>query len=176
MVLISGPARSGKSTFAGHVGQLFGGVRVSFGDAVRRRALALGLASDRSSLQQIGERWVADDPAGLCDEVIASVAEQPRLVVDGVRHMEIYQLLQMRAEGRRVVLVFIETASSIRRIRLGKGGVDDAAAANAIMAHSTESELPSIRRVADLIVDGSEDPAEALSDLRAALGSPPRSE
>jgi cytidylate kinase len=170
MILIAGPARSGKSTFAGHVVQLFGGVRVSFGDAVRQRALALGLPSDRSSLQQIGERWVADDPAGLCDEVMTSVAEHPRIVVDGVRHMEIYQLLQMRAEGRQVVLVFIETAFSIRLIRLGKDGVEDAVS-NAIMTHSTESDLPSIRRVADLIVDGSEDPARALSDLSTALDS-----
>ena len=169
MVLIAGPMRSGKSTFAHHVVGQFGGVRVSFGGAIRRRALALGRTAGRTSLQQVGEQWVANDPAGLCDDVMAPVAGRPQVVVDGVRHMHVYNLLKARAKNRRVMLVFVDTDPDIRRVRLRADEADDATV-NAIMAHSTESELPFLRDVADLVIDGAGNAAWALSALAAMLG------
>jgi hypothetical protein len=106
---------------------------------------------------------------------MAPLAEQPRIVIDGVRHIVIHRLLRMRAVDRRTVLVYIETPSAIRRMRLAEDGTD-IATIDTIMAHSTESELPLIHESADLIVDGFCEAKNALIALEAILDSPQFSE
>ena len=99
MILVAGPMRSGKSTLARRIVERFSGVRVSFGDAVRRRVKALGLPDERSLLQQVGEEWVAHDPGGLCDAVLMPSAGELLVVVDGVRHQRVHGLLRTAVTG-----------------------------------------------------------------------------
>ena len=72
--LIAGLVRSGKSTLASQIVGQFGAVRVGIGDAVRQRTLSLGLPDERSCWQQVEAEWVAEDPGGLCDAVLATAA------------------------------------------------------------------------------------------------------
>lgn len=168
MILVAGPMRSGKSTLSRRIVERFGGERLGFGDAVRRRAQALGLPDERSSLQQVGEEWVARDPEGLCDAVLAPSAGEALVVVDGVRHQHVHGLLRARAQRRRVVLVFVDAEVSVRRDRLALDGISEQAIDRAL-SHSTEKELPLLREAADIVVDGTMDPAQVLVALEALI-------
>jgi dephospho-CoA kinase len=170
MIMIAGPVRAGKSTFAGNIVKRFGGMRVSFGDAVRRRTRALGLPDDRNGWQQVGEEWVTQDPEGLCDAVMTPSAGEALVVVDGVRHRRIYNLLRARAQDQRVLLVFVDADEQTRRSRLALDGIDDGAIEH-ILTHSTEQELPWLRDSADIVIDGTRDASQVLSDLEAWITS-----
>jgi cytidylate kinase len=166
MVLIAGSVRSGKSTLAKRIVERFGGVRVGFGDAVREAAAELGLPANRESWQRVGEEWVARDPSGLCDTALAPAAGQPRVVVDGVRHQYVYDLLRMRAGECRVVLIFVDADIRIRRNRLADDGIRGADL-DRVLAHATEKDLPGLREAADIVADGTGDATQVL----AALGT-----
>lgn len=168
MIMVAGSMRSGKSTLARRIVERFGGVRVGFGDAVRRRAQELGLPRERRLLQQIGEEWVACDPEGLCDAVLASSAGQAMVVVDGVRHQHIHGMLRERAQGRRVILIFVDTGIGVRRDRLAVDGVKGEAI-DTLLNHSTENELPLLREVADIVADGTRDAAQVLAALEGLI-------
>ena len=137
MILVAGPMRSGKSTLGGRIVERFGGVRVGFGDAVRHRAQTLGLPAERRLLQQIGEEWVARDPGGLCDAVLAPSIGEAVVVVDGVRHQQVHSLLRARSQGRRVILVFVDADVSVRRDRLALDGISDEAI-DRVVNHSAD--------------------------------------
>ncbi|MFI0409202.1 AAA family ATPase [Actinomadura sp. 3N508] len=171
MVIVAGSVRSGKSTFARRVVDRSGGVCVGFGDVVRSRAAELGLPAERRSWQHVGEEWVRSDPVGLCEQVLSPVVHAPRIIVDGVRHIEVYALLVRRAQGRKTVLVFVDAEPRIRRRRLLRDAFDQPGL-DEIMAHSTESELPELRGMADLLVDGTGDSTPALSALATLLAEP----
>jgi cytidylate kinase len=127
MILIAGPVRSGKSTLAKRVADRFGGIRVSFGEAVRQRTQITGLPDERSFWQQVGEEWVARDPQGLCDAVLGPAAGNALVVVDGVRHRKVHDLLQANAQRRQVVMVFVDADVSVRHDRLASDGLNDEA-------------------------------------------------
>jgi len=168
MVLVAGPVRSGKSTLAGRIAERFGGMRVGFGDAVRQRTLELGLPAGRTSWQQVGAQWVAEDPEGMCDAVLANAAGQAVVVVDGVRHQHIYELLRTRAGSRRVVLVYVDADIGVRRQRLALDGLGAADIAQ-ILGHSTEAELPGLRDAADMVADGTNGTHQVLADIGARI-------
>jgi cytidylate kinase len=168
MMLIAGPVRSGKSTLARRVAERFGGIRVGFGDAVRKRTQTLGLPDERSFWQQVGEDWVSRDPRGLCDAVLASAAGEALVVVDGLRHRSVHDLLLARAERQRVVLVFVDADVSVRRDRLASDGISGEAMGQ-VLSHSTEAELAWLRDRADIVADGTGDAAQVLLALGALI-------
>lgn len=168
MILVAGSMRSGKSTLARRIVERFGGIRVGFGDAVRRRAHDLAMPIERNFLQQIGEEWVAQDPGGLCDAVLAPSAREAIVVVDGVRHSDVHDLLRARAQGRRVVLIFVDADVHVRRDRLTLDGISDETIERALN-HSTEKELPLLREAADIVVDGTDDTAQVITALAALI-------
>jgi predicted kinase len=168
MILVAGPVRSGKSTLARRIAERFGGIRVGFGDAVRERTRTLGLPDERSFWQQVGEDWVTRDPEGLCDAVLAPTAGQALVVVDGVRHRSVHELLRASAEGRRVVLVFVDADVSVLRDRLAYDGINDEATGR-VLSHSTETELPWLRDRANIVADGTGDSAQVLGALAALI-------
>ncbi len=156
MILIAGPVRSGKSTLAKRIAEQFGGMRVGFGDAIRRRAQALGLPDERTFLQQVGQEWVNKDPGGLCDTVLAPSTGEALVVVDGVRHRQVHSLLRARAQDRHVMTVFVDAEVRVRRDRLALDGISEEAS-DRVLNHSTEKELPWLRGTADILVDGTKD-------------------
>src|SRR5712691_11035449 len=141
MIMVAGQVRSGKSTLARHLAARYDGLRVGFGDVVRQRTSLLGLPGERRFWQQVGEQWVASDPAGLCDEVMAPAEGRSVVIVDGVRHEHVYRMLKARAAGRRPVLIFVDAAMEVCRSRLASDGVTEEVI-DEVLGHSTESELP----------------------------------
>src|SRR5258708_5801997 len=82
----------------------------------------------------------------------------------GVRHRSVHDLLRARAEGRRVVLVFVDAQVSVRRDRLASDGISDEAM-GLVLSHSTETELPWLRDRADIVADGTGDAELVLGAL-----------
>jgi cytidylate kinase len=166
IVGVSGPARSGKSTVAKGVAAATGGDRVSFGDYVRRIAVDRGFPERRQQLQALGQELLDElGPDEFTARVLADTEEAATLVVDGVRHLSVNDVLARRAD--RYLLVFVELDQGVRRSRLEElegdsldlSGVDD---------HSTECEAPALRGLADLVLDGADD--RAWEKVVALLG------
>lgn len=167
MILIAGPVRSGKSTLGRRIAERFDGRLVGFGDAVRQRTRTMELPEERGSWQQVGEDWVARDPEGLCDSVLAPTAGEALVVVDGVRHRSIYCRLRVRAAGG-LVLVFVDADESVRRYRLALDGIGDEAIGQ-VLSHSTEAELPWLRDKADIVADGTRNATHVLIALETLI-------
>lgn len=166
--MISGNMRAGKSTLARQLAKRYGGTRVGFGEAIRQRAAELGLPDGRLSWQQLGEAWVDSDPESLCNTVMASAKGQAVVILDGVRHQRILQILQTKSIGRQSMLIFVDTALEICRTRLDSDGISEEVLEQ-VLTHSTELEMPALRRSASLVVDGARNYAELFIVLDAII-------
>ncbi len=159
VLAFSGAIASGKTSLSTAVAQLLGCPRVSFGEQVRRIAKERGLPASREQLQFLGELLVREQPEDLCLAVLrqADWRAGSSLVIDGVRHAEILQMLRVLVTPCELKLVFIAVDDRTRAARR-PGTCKKPEALSALDAHSTErqvmSELPDI---ADLLVDGTKD-------------------
>lgn len=67
------------------------------------------------------------------------------------------------------VLVFVDTAADVRRRRLLADKLDEQAVEQ-ILDHSTEGELPLLRRAADFVVDGTQGAATMFASFDDLIG------
>lgn len=159
----SGGIASGKSTLSEAVALSLGCPRVSFGGYMRAEARRRGVASDRDTLQAIGEELVARDPDGLCRAVVDQAGWVPggALVVDGIRHVDIAERLARIVKPSEFRLVHVAAGKDTRAARFvaraeGKGDLAT------FDAHSTEKDVRNgLPELADLVADGDQ-PIEAL--------------
>lgn len=154
----SGGIASGKSTLSEAVALSLGCPRVSFGGYMRGEARRRGVATDRDTLQAIGEELVARDPDGLCRAVLGQAGWVPggALVVDGVRHVDIAERLARIVKPSDFRLVYVAAEKDTRSARFvaraeAKGDLA------AFDAHSTEKDVRhGLRERADLVADGNQ--------------------
>lgn len=165
VLAFAGGIASGKSTLSQAVAQSLGCPRVTFGGYVRTEAKRRGVSDDRKTLQRIGEELVAQDAEGVCRAVLAQAAWLPgsALVVDGVRHVNIVDLLRRLVAPSGFRLVHVSASEQARSRRLvSRGG--NKSELRTLDTHSTEKDVPDrLRELADLRVDG-ENPLEAVID------------
>lgn len=166
IVGIAGAIGSGKSELSHALARELDGVRLSFGDFVRREAEARDVEPTRENLQRLGEQLI--DELGAPEFVRRVLTERPPadlLVVDGVRHLAVDEALRKLAE--QYVLVFVAVDDETRRRRLveREGQEVDLAALD---QHSTEREVSSLRERAAAVVDGT-DSATAVERVRELL-------
>jgi cytidylate kinase len=163
-VAIAGLMASGKSAISRAVAAELGWPRVSFGDEIRAVARERGRGGGLPELQAIGAELVAQDPNALCRRVLNSSGWERGmpLIVDGVRHVTVLEMLRGIVAPQPMYLVLVETPVETRRARLRDRGVVDL---DVVMAHSTERDaairLPAL---ADLVVSGDRD-AHETADL-----------
>ena len=95
VVAFSGKVGSGKSSVSAAVAQKLGWARVGFGDYVRKVALTQHLEATRQTLQDLGQHLLDTDARAFCEAVLAQapISSSP-LVIDGVRHEHVLQLLK----------------------------------------------------------------------------------
>lgn len=155
VILLAGAKGAGKTVLAEALSAATSLPRVSFGDAVRAIARSKGMATDTSTLQDLGQSIVEKNPSLLCEQVLAQAAtDGTGLVIDGLRHREVFAALKALCAPRRTFLVFIDIdpAEQVRRIASRDGA--DESAVHRMNLHEVEGQLPEIRKVADLVVDG----------------------
>jgi dephospho-CoA kinase len=174
VVGIIGKIRSGKSSLSQGLSENLNWPYVSFGDEVRRIAKQRGLEPSREVLQEIGQDLVYNSAQEFCKAVLAQAEWQPgeSLVVDGIRHLEVVEILRELVRPSALRLVYLKTADQIRESRLAaeiKGRQD----LESIEHHSTEVQVGTVLpNVADLIVDGASPMNELITEITSWLGQP----
>jgi AbrB family looped-hinge helix DNA binding protein len=153
----AGSAGSGKSTIAGRVASILRWPHTSFGDHVRNIATQRGLAGTRDELQEIGANTIEErGPRGFCEDVIS--ASQWRsgssLIIDGLRHKQIYEALKEILRPIEVIVIFVEADDATRAMRLRGRGEVYADGVRQIDLHRVERQIPELPKLATLVVDG----------------------
>ena len=168
IIAISGAIKSGKTTLSARLAERLGWPRASFGDCVRPVARERGLDESRESLQALGAELVAQNPeAFICRTLAAARLEpDPSVVLEGVRHLEIFEKLRRIAAPATVLLVYVDISISVRASRLG---LDEKAAVSELRRldeHSTEVQVAgTLLSVADLVVDGAKDVDKSVEEI-----------
>jgi cytidylate kinase len=165
IIALAGAPGSGKSTIARLLAAKLDGTVASFGDYVRHLASAAGEGTKRSTLQRIGQGLVESDPEAFAREFLdwASPATGQAMIIDGVRHLVIDQVLRAAADerGRDYFLVLLEAPISERATRRCAGDLD---ALRRLEDHPVEREAATrLPNIADIIVDGSRDPDAVIA-------------
>lgn len=158
-IAFSGAIGSGKSSLSRAVAEELRCARVSFGTQVREEARMRGLDDSRETLQALGESLVREQIESFCKSVLAQASSMPHspLLIDGLRHVEVLELLHELVAPRRLLLIYIEVAQADRSARLARD-------VSTWDTHSTEVQVPSsLQARADLILDGNESPASLCS-------------
>jgi dephospho-CoA kinase len=149
-IAFSGQIGSGKTSLSLAVADALQCPRVSFGLQVREEARHRGLDDSRETLQRLGETLILNHKESFCRSVISQARPNSHapLLIDGVRHIEVLELLRNLLAPRRLVLVHIALDQEVRSTRL-------AGDASAWDSHSTELQVPiALQAHADLILDG----------------------
>lgn len=104
VIVLAGQIGCGKSSLAEELVKDSRGCRVSFGRYVKQVAADRGLAADREVLQSLGEQLIASmGEAGFVDAAIGILpGDCRRIVVEGARHLEVWEALRRRLHLGRV--------------------------------------------------------------------------
>ena len=141
---------------------------VSFGAAIRSRARAMGLDSSRRDvLIELGDRWVRQDPKGICASVLEGAAGSQKVVVDGIRHVHIAAEMARQLAPSQLSLVLLDVPRALLVQRLTATGLDEAAA-EAVLSGPSEVEIDAdLRSKVDVVIDALR-PADESVQLLAA--------
>lgn len=174
VVGIIGKIRSGKSSLSRGLSENLNWPYVSFGDEVRSITGRRGLSPSREVLQKIGEELVAKSPQEFCEAVLAQAQWQPGewLVVDGIRHLKIVEILRDLVRPSVLRLVYVRTADDVRESRLANE-INEPEDLERIEHHSTEEQVGTILpSLIDLTVDGEKPIGELVAEVRTWLELP----
>jgi dephospho-CoA kinase len=169
LLLFGGPIGSGKSTLAALAAKRLGCERVSFSAALLEIAAKHGLRPNRSVLQNLGQKVVAEEPEALIRTVLTrgNWVHGRALVIDGIRHRSIFDRLRADVAPDRVCLIYVKAHPELRRARvLREEGLDRLALWE---SHKVESEIPDLEAVADRVITNNDTLAEASRTLNLWL-------
>ncbi len=161
---------SRKSTIAKLVSKALGWTYASFGDYVRHLARERGQPESLPVLQEIGGSLVKRNRIAFCRSVLSHAGWQPgqNVVIDGIRHKEVADVLCSLVAPMVFKLVFVDTPDDIRSERLKVRGEHDSYLLRETERHSTEAQTRhTIPAVAHLVVDGTELPQQLADKITA---------
>lgn len=144
VVCVAGPLSSGKTTTAAALRRRNNAELVSFGDYVRAVAADRGRPASRTVWQQLGDELIDDlGWRELCRRVLeqADLTEPGRmLVVDGVRHVQALEHLEVLLHPRPVLLVFLNPSPRQRSAMLEADNISSSQA-HGFDSHDTEQQV-----------------------------------
>lgn len=170
VICLSGAPGSGKTTIAKAVAAHTGLQCGSFGDYVRARARERGLSTERASLQRLGQSLIDQGPRDFCKATLDWLGWSPPhgLILEGLRHVSVYEALRALVHPVRVSLVFIDVDESLQRARLKSRSGEELS--QALTADPTERDVSSLRHRADLVVSNPEIPESAVAAITSWIG------
>jgi dephospho-CoA kinase len=168
VVGLAGPIASGKTTIGRELADSLGVSFGSFGKVVRILARSKGLAESRENLQRLGQQLVDHDPVQLCRDVLDDAGWQPgtSVVIEGFRHQSIVDALRQLVKPVPFRLIYVDVDL---QTELARTSVSDATMKR-YRADPTEIELPNLKKIADLCVNGTSPVSQAVSRIRKAIG------
>lgn len=155
LLCFSGQIASGKSSVSTEVAAALGWQRTGFGEYLRSEITRLGGdPNDRKALQDLGQERVDGDSAAFCRDVLTAAGFQPGddFVIDGIRHVAIFEILAAVAKPSEARLLFLGAPESTRndRVQLRADAQDFVRAST----HRVEAELQdALPQRADAVVD-----------------------
>jgi adenylate kinase family enzyme len=157
LVGLTGKRGSGKSTIARRLAQRYGFACTSFGDVVRREAIARALLSDMPTLQALGQQLINEwGWTRFCQATLAGTHDSSNVVIDGIRHIHALETLRSLVAPAPLMLVYVQLDETHRVARLrarGRAGDTDPRVEN----DPVEQEVDSLRALASLTVTGSDE-------------------
>lgn len=158
VICFSGRIGSGKSSVTSALADALDWPKAGFGDYLRALLLQQGnVAPTREQLQDLGQELVTADPDRFVLDVMKSSGFLPggNLLLDGIRHVDIYHRVVALAAPSLACLLHLSTDDMHVKERVEKRG-DGLSDLSRAEGHVVESELAtSLPSIADLIIDAS---------------------
>ncbi len=177
ILVVSGPVASGKSTLVRKIQEAYGAVVFATRDWLTQSLTASGVTTtDRRALQAEGEKydvltkgqWVRD---GLINALKSNTAAT-LVVLDSVRTKDQVTVLR-DMEETQVLHVHVTAPLAVLSARYEerrKARADELPSYHEVHANPTESQVDSLREIADLVVDTSlESPEDCLKKVADLL-------
>lgn len=162
---LAGKIGSGKSTVASCLASTLNWPCISFGNYIRSISRQRGINESRDSLQKLGEALINEDAERFCRSVLSQAIweERQQLIVEGIRHVQIADLLRKIISPTEFRLIYISLDEQLRELRIRGRGDIDSDRLQEQEKHSTEIDSNHLlTTIADLVVDGSKS-SEQLS-------------
>jgi cytidylate kinase len=158
LLCFSGQIGSGKSSVSTAVAAALGWRRTGFGDYLRGEIVRRGGdPNDRKALQDLGQERVETDAAAFCRDVLAAAGFTPGddLVIDGIRHSAIFEMLAEVSKPSEARLLFLGAHETTRNVRVqSRSDAQDFARAS---MHPVEIEMQNaLPQRADALLDASQ--------------------
>lgn len=174
VLALSAKIKTGKSFVGRHFADSVGWDYVSFGNYVRLVTEQRGLPAKREVWQEVGEDLIRTNLEGFCRSVLAQAPNwkpgKP-LVIDGVRHVEVSNLLKEIVAPAKYILALLEVDEEVRMDRLHKEETKEDSVIKRVESHSTEEQVKAvIPQIADYRIDGNE-PIDILIEKLKAISS-----
>jgi cytidylate kinase len=174
VIAFSGKIGSGKSTVATALAQTLGLPQVSFGDYVRQQAQLRQLPQTRQQLQDLGEHLLQTDASAFCREVLGQAPNWPQgVVVDGVRHQDVLQLLRQLVVPQSLfhIHLTLDEATRTQRVEQRSDGLlAHGQEQYRTGTHPTEQQVTeALPRVADIVVNSSVSLPEIIAKIKGSL-------
>lgn len=157
VVCLSGRIGSGKTSVSLALAKKRQAAVASFGAYIRSVASARGLDADRREvLQNLGAELIADHGhEGLCRAALSAAKWQGdrELIVDGIRHVQIFEAIKRITAPSMTLLVHLQLESDGELgVRAERRGIEAEARAR-LEQHSTERDvIAALPSVADLVL------------------------
>jgi dephospho-CoA kinase len=161
ILCFSGNIAAGKSTWSSRIADELNVKKGSFGDYLRKR---LG-TNDRDVLKTVGAKLVAESPDDFARSVLEDVGWRPgeSMVLEGLRHISVLDALRVVTSPARVLLLFVDASAEDRLQRIRQRG--DSSQLKTLDADPTESDVPGLRAIADIVINHDTKVEEILAKI-----------
>lgn len=157
------PIEAGKTTVSTFVAERLSAPWVSFGGYLRRLAQEKGREVTRETLQDLGDELVRTDVRAFCLNVLKQQPWRPGvpLVIDGVRHLEVFNALGEILAPAAEYLIYINVDRLTQEKRLQRDELRHEKSLEELERHPTERQVRTVLPdKAALVLDGTQSPEE----------------
>ncbi|MFZ2205744.1 MAG: AAA family ATPase [Minisyncoccia bacterium] len=167
---IAGKISSGKSTIAHFIADTYAMPYTSSGEYLKQYCLLNGLSVERKTLQDLGQKFVDEDPKVFFQNIVFSQGEQDYIVFDSIRHTAGIDFIKEISD--KSILVYIDVDDKIRYERYCKRQkegdiVKEFKEFLETDNHPTEKEIDEVKKYADLIIYAGDDYKKIISEYFA---------
>ena len=168
-IVLTGMTCCGKSTLANMIATQTEYKKVSFGGYLFNYAELMGLDTKKETLQIIGQQFIDEDPKKFLSAVINFSVPGKLVIFEGVRHLSIFE--EIKNISQQTISFFIDVRFDERLRRFNLREKEKLSENDFLLLdnHRVEGEIPKLKTLADVVLDGTADPKELLSSVLEKL-------